>query len=115
MTMRLWSEPSDTTPRQVTLIRLAGEVARSLGGVGRIAVEGEVYRPTTSRGGWVFFTLRDRAAQIEVKVPASAARRCRIAAGERVSVVGGLQWANDRGQVHLAAEDVTPVGAGAIA
>ncbi len=115
MTLPLFDDQASRAPRQVTLVRLSGEIARSLGGVGRIAVEGEVYRPTTSRGGWVFFTLRDRAAQIEVKVPATAARRCRIAAGERVSVVGGLQWANDRGQVHLAAEDVTPVGAGAIA
>ena len=99
----------------MTLVRLAGEIARSLGGVGRVAVEGEVYRPTTSRGGWVFFTLRDRAAQIDVKVPSGNARRCRAVAGERVCVVGSLQWANDRGQVHLVAEEVTPVGEGAIA
>jgi exodeoxyribonuclease VII large subunit len=99
----------------VTLVRLAGEVARALGGVGRIAVEGEVYRPTTSRGGWVFFTLRDRAAQIDVKVPASNVRHSRTVQGERVCVVGTLQWANERGQVHLVAEEVTPVGEGAIA
>jgi exodeoxyribonuclease VII large subunit len=115
MTLPLFDDQASRAPRQVTLVRLSGEIARSLGGVGRIAVEGEVYRPTTSRGGWVFFTLRDRAAQIEVKVPAPAARRSRIVAGERVSVVGSLQWANDRGQVHVAAEEVTPVGAGAIA
>jgi exodeoxyribonuclease VII large subunit len=99
----------------VTLVRLAGEVARALSQVGRIAVEGEVYRPTTSRGGWVFFTLRDRAAQIDVKVPASQARRSRTEPGERVCVVGTLQWANERGQVHLVAEEVTPVGEGAVA
>src|SRR3984957_18466872 len=115
MTMRLWSEPSDTAPRQVTLIRLAGEMARALGAVGRIAVEGEVYRPTTSRGGWVFFPLRDRASQIDVKVPSSNVRRSRTVSGERVCVVGSLQWANDRGQLHLVAEEVTPVGEGAIA
>ena len=115
MTLPLFDDQDSRAPRRVTLVRLSGEIARSLGGVGRVAVEGEVYRPTTSRGGWVFFTLRDRAAQIEVKVPASAARHSRAVAGERVCVVGGLQWANDRGQVHLAAEDVTPVGAGAIA
>jgi exodeoxyribonuclease VII large subunit len=115
MTLPLFDDQDSRAPRRVTLVRLSGEIARSLGGVGRVAVEGEVYRPTTSRGGWVFFTLRDRAAQIEVKVPSSAARHCRVVAGERVCVVGGLQWANDRGQVHLAAEDVTPVGAGAIA
>jgi exodeoxyribonuclease VII large subunit len=99
----------------VTLIRLAGEIARALGAVGRIAVEGEVYRPTTSRGGWVFFTLRDRAAQMDVKVPSGNVRRSRTVHGERVCVVGVLQWANDRGQLHLVAEEVTPVGEGAIA
>ncbi len=113
--MRLWNEPAGGAPRQVTLIRLAGEIARSLGGLGRIAVEGEVHRPTTSRGGWVFFTLRDRAAQIDVKVPSGNVRRSRTVHGERVCVVGALQWANDRGQLHLVAEEVTPVGEGAIA
>ena len=48
-------------------------------------------------------------------MPASHARRSRVVQGERVSVVGGLQWANDRGQLHLVAEEVAPVGAGAIA
>jgi exodeoxyribonuclease VII large subunit len=115
VTLPLFDDDSARTPRRVTLIRLAGEIARSLGGVGRIAVEGEVYRPTMSRGGWLFFTLRDRVAQIDVKVPAVHARRSRAVAGERVSVVGSLQWANDRGQVHLAADEVTPVGTGAIA
>jgi exodeoxyribonuclease VII large subunit len=115
MTMKLWDEPARGAPRQVTLVRLAGEIARALSRVGRIAVEGEVYRPTRSRGGWVFFTLRDRAAQIDVKVPATLARRSRTVAGERVSVVGTLQWVNERGQVHLVAEEITPVGEGAIA
>jgi exodeoxyribonuclease VII large subunit len=115
MTMKLWDEPARGAPRQVTLVRLAGEIARALSRVRRIAVEGEVYRPTTSRGGWVFFTLRDRAAQIDVKLPATVARRSRTVAGERVSVVGTLQWVNERGQVHLVAEEVTPVGEGAIA
>jgi exodeoxyribonuclease VII large subunit len=113
--MRLFDQPSGNLPRQVTLVRLSGEIARALGTVGRIAVEGEVHRPTTSRGGWVFFTLRDRAAQIDVKVPSGNVRRCRAVHGERVSVVGNLQWSNDRGQVHLVAEEVVPVGAGAIA
>jgi exodeoxyribonuclease VII large subunit len=115
MSMKLWDEPARGAPRQVTLVRLAGEIARALSRVGRIAVVGEVYRPTTSRGGWVFFTLRDRAAQIDVKVPATLARRSRTVAGERVNVVGTLQWVNERGQVHLVAEEVTPVGEGAIA
>ena len=107
--------PSSGGPRAVTLVKLSGEIARSLVSIGRIAVEGEVYRPTTSRGGHVFFTLRDRVAQIDVRVAPPAARRSRIAAGERVSVVGALQWSNERGQLQLVAEEVLPVGAGAIA
>lgn len=101
-------------PRTVTLIRLSGEIARSLVAIGRIAVEGEVYRPVSGRTGIVYFTLRDRVAQIDVRAPAAAARRSRIVAGERVSVVGSLQWTNERGQVQLVAEEVLPVGAGAI-
>jgi exodeoxyribonuclease VII large subunit len=105
----------DRAPRRVTLVRLAGEIARALVAVGRVAVEGEVHRPSSPRGGWVFFTLRDRVAQMEVKVPPAAARRSRVVAGERVSVVATLQWSNERGQLHLVAEEVVPVGAGAIA
>jgi exodeoxyribonuclease VII large subunit len=115
MTLPLFDDQVSRAPRQVTLVRLSGEIARSLVGIGRLAVEGEVYRPTMSQGGWVFFTLRDRAAQISVKVPSGVARRSRIVAGERVCVVGSLQWANERGQVQLGAEEITPVGDGAVA
>ncbi|HET6874693.1 MAG TPA: exodeoxyribonuclease VII large subunit [Acidimicrobiales bacterium] len=109
------AEPGPNAPRQVTLIRLSGEIARAVGTIGRVAVEGEVYRPVTGRTGSVFFTLRDRVAQIDVRVPAGAARRCRVVAGERVSVVATLQYSNERGQLQLVAEEVLPVGAGAIA
>jgi exodeoxyribonuclease VII large subunit len=107
--------PAAGAPRVVSLVRLSGEIARSLVAIGRVAVEGEVYRPTNGRTGGIYFTLRDRVAQISVRVPAPAARRSRVVAGERVSVVGSLQWSNDRGQVQLVAEEVLPVGAGAIA
>lgn len=102
-------------PRRVTLARLAGEIVRSLSGIGKVAVEGEVYRPTVSRGGWTFFTLKDRAAQMPVTVPARFARRCRAVNGERALVAGVLRWTNDRGQLVLEAEEVTPVGEGAVA
>jgi exodeoxyribonuclease VII large subunit len=108
------ADPVSGAPRPVTLVKLSGEIARSLVAIGRVAVQGEVYRPTTSRGGYVFFTLRDRVAQIDVRVAPVAARRSRIVAGERVSVVASLQWANERGQLQLVAEEVLPVGAGAI-
>ena len=115
MTLSLFDEPASRAPRPVTLVRLSGEIARALGPVGRVAVEGEVYRPTMSRGGYVFFTLRDRAAQMDVRVPSKVARSARIIAGERVSVVATLQWTPERGQLQLVAEEIVPVGAGAIA
>jgi exodeoxyribonuclease VII large subunit len=115
MSMSLFDAPGRQEPRSVTLVRLAGEIARSAATIGPVAVEGEVHRPTVSRGGWTFFTLRDRAAQISVTVPRTNARRCRVVAGERVCVVGALEWAPDRGQLQLVAQEVTPVGAGAVA
>lgn len=102
-------------PRRVTLIRLSGEIARSMAALGRVAVEGEVHRPQTYPSGRTYFVLRDRAAQVPVACPARYARRCRTVAGERVVVVGTLVWLNERGQVVLEAEEVTPVGEGAVA
>ncbi len=102
-------------PRRVSLIRLAGEIARALATVGRLAVEGEVYQPRRVGGGRVYFTLRDRAAQLSVMCPQSKASRCRAVAGERVCVVGALMWINERGQLQLVAEEVMPVGDGAVA
>lgn len=102
-------------PRTVTLVRLAGEIARSLAPLGRVSVEGEVYRPTRSGGGRIYFTLKDRAAQLRVMCPQSRSARCRAVDGERVCVVGALNWISDRGDLQLVAEVVTPVGAGAVA
>jgi len=101
-------------PRRVSLVRLATEVARALGGVGRVAVEGEVVMPRQHPGG-TYFTLRDRTAQVSVRCPASRLARCRTVAGERVVVTGALNWLPDRGQAQLVAEEVAPVGPGAIA
>jgi exodeoxyribonuclease VII large subunit len=102
-------------PRRVTLIRLAGEIARSIATIGKIAVEGEVHRPTRTATGRVYFTLRDRVAQLTVTCPPGKAARCRTVAGERVCVVGALSWTNERGALVLIAEEVSPVGEGAIA
>ncbi len=115
VSLSLFEDASVGSPRKVTLVRLAGEIARCVAGVGPIVVEGEVYRPATTKRGWVYFTLRDRAAQIDVKLPAAVVRQYMPRSGERVEVAATLQWSNDRGQLALLAQGVTPVGAGAIA
>ncbi|MGC8626180.1 MAG: exodeoxyribonuclease VII large subunit [Acidimicrobiales bacterium] len=123
MTLPLWSpgtsasgpERRDEGPRRLSLVRLAGEIARSLSAIGRVVVEGEVHRPQVSKAGWTYFTLRDRAAQVPVVCPARVAKRCRAHDGQRATVVGALTWDNNRGQLALEAEEVTPVGEGAVA
>jgi len=40
--------------------------------VGKVVVEGEVHRPTRSGRGAIYFTLKDRAAQISVVCPSTA-------------------------------------------
>lgn len=106
--------PGEGGVRRLSLVKLASEIARSLAGVGRVAVEGEVVNPKAHPGG-VYFTLRDRNAQISVRCPAARAGRWRLVAGERVLVSGMVSWLNDRGQLQFVADDVAPVGEGAIA
>lgn len=107
--------PAESAARRVSLVRLASEIARATASVGRIVVEGEVHRPSRGRGGRVYFTLKDRAAQISVSCPGSRASRCRAVAGERVQVAGSLEWVSGWGSLQLVAEEVVPVGAGAVA
>jgi exodeoxyribonuclease VII large subunit len=101
--------------RKLTLIRLSTEMARAFAAIGKVAVEGEVHRPTARPGGRIYFTLKDRAAQIDVTVPSGRAKRARAVAGERVQVTGALEWTNAWGRVQLVAEEVVPVGEGAVA
>lgn len=99
--------------RTVSLVRLSGELARALAGVGQIAVQGEVHNPKTRPNGRIYFTLRDRTATLSVTCPAKAARRSRVVGGERVTVTGSLGWVPEWGRAELVAEEVVPVGAGA--
>ena len=101
--------------RQVSLTRLVGELARAIAEVGKISVEGEVHRPTTSGANRTYFVLRDRGAQLSVAVPASRQRYCRVKEGERVAVTGTIEMIVDRGALQLTAQEVVPVGSGAIA
>ncbi|MDQ1443750.1 MAG: exodeoxyribonuclease large subunit, partial [Acidimicrobiaceae bacterium] len=102
-------------PRRLSLTRLAAEVARAVVAVGKVAVEGEVVKPWRGGNGAVVFTLKDRAAQITVRCPPSRKARCRVVAGERVQVTGQPEWVPERGQLNLVADEVAPVGEGAIA
>jgi exodeoxyribonuclease VII large subunit len=111
--LRLFEEPVGDV-RRLSLVRLSSEIARSVGAVGRVAVEGEVVAPRRHPGG-TYFSLRDRTVQVGVRCPSGRLHRCRTVAGERVLVTGVVAWLAERGQLQLVAEEVAPVGEGAIA
>lgn len=106
---------ADAPPRRLSLIKLSSEIARSVAGIGRVTVEGEVHKPSRSRGGGVYFTLRDRVAQVSVWCGPARVARCRTVQGERVAVTGLLTYKNEWGSLQFDAEEVVPVGAGAVA
>ena len=107
--------PTPPSPRPVTLNRLAAAIAKRVSAIGAIVVEGDVHRPSRPASGRLYFTLRDRTAQISVQMSAARARHVALADGERVAVTGSISWVPDRGQLVLDATDVSPVGEAAVA
>jgi exodeoxyribonuclease VII large subunit len=107
--------PERAPVRRVSLVRLSAEIARSLAAIGKVAVEGEVHQPKSRPNGRIYFTLKDRAAQVSVTVPAARTKRAWVVDGQRVQVTGALSWDNSWGRMQLVADEVVPVGAGAVA
>lgn len=101
--------------RTITLTRLYAELGRSLAGAGRVQIEGDVHDARPTRQGAVWFTLRDRAYDLPVLISAARARRSRIEDGERVLVTGRVTLQQRKVQLLMDAEEVVPVGEGAVA
>ena len=114
--MTLFDDQPERAPvRRLSLVRLSAEIARSLSSIGKIAVEGEVHQPKSRPNGRMYFTLKDRAAQVSVTVPAARTKRAWVVDGQRVQVTGALSWDNSWGRMQLVADEVVPVGEGAVA
>lgn len=106
--------PQGAPVRRLSLVRLSAEIARSLSSIGKVAVEGEVHQPKSRPNGRIYFTLKDRAAQVSVTVPAARTKRAWVVDGQRVQVTGALSWDNGWGRMQLVADEVVPVGEGAV-
>ena len=114
--MTLFDDQPERAPvRRLSLVRLSAEIARSLSSIGKVAVEGEVHQPKSRPNGRMYFTLKDRAAQVSVTVPAARTKRAWVVDGQRVQVTGALSWDNSWGRMQLVADEVVPVGEGAVA
>jgi exodeoxyribonuclease VII large subunit len=101
--------------RQVSLTRLYAELGRAFAATGRLQIEGDVHDVRVTRQGSVWFTLRDRAYDLPVLISATKARKSRIVDGERVAVTGRVTLQQRKVQMLLDADEVTPVGEGAVA
>lgn len=106
--------PEQVAPRRFGLVRLVSELNRRITDLGRIVVEGEVHNPRRRPDGRWFFVLRDRAVQMDVTVTPKA-RRVRVVDGERVAVTGAVVMNPQRGSLRIDADEVVPVGDGAVA
>ena len=83
---------------------------------GDVWVEGEISNFRAHDSGHLYFTLKDRNAQIRVVMFRSAARllRFRPEDGLQVVVRGRVTIYEDRGELQISAEYVEPKGAGAL-
>src|SRR5580704_6870911 len=83
---------------------------------GDVWVEGEISNFRAHDSGHLYFTLKDRNAQIRVVMFRSAARllRFRPEDGLQVVVRGRVTIYEDRGELQVSAEYVEPKGAGAL-
>src|ERR1700680_3636190 len=83
---------------------------------GDVWVEGEISNFRAHDSGHLYFTLKDRNAQIRVVMFRSSARllRFRPEDGLQVVVRGRVTIYEDRGEMQISAEYVEPKGAGAL-
>jgi exodeoxyribonuclease VII large subunit len=101
--------------RELTVTSLHTELKRALNSLGVVRVAGEVHGVKQYPGGGTFLTLKDRAAQISVRVPPNRERWCRSVQGESVIVTGRMETFTRNGSLTLTASSIEPVGAGAVA
>ncbi len=82
----------------------------------RVAVEGEISNFTSASSGHCYFCLKDENAQIRAVLFRAQARalRFRPENGMRVTAVGRLSLYTQRGEVQFIADELHPLGIGAL-
>src|SRR5579872_545178 len=83
---------------------------------GDVWVEGEISNFRAHESGHLYFTLKDRSAQIRVVMFRSSARLLRFRPDDGLQVVvrGRVTIYEDRGEMQISAEYIEPKGAGAL-
>jgi exodeoxyribonuclease VII large subunit len=111
----LFEESTAREPRAFSVTSLHNAIKKLLANeLRRVTVTGEA-RDIKTRGSTTYLKLRERSSQIDVQFGVSRARWCHVRHGETVAVTGTVSTSSNMSLVHIAAESIVPVGAGAIA
>lgn len=113
--MALQTSPENPIPVRVVSQHIGAWIHR----LGTVWVEGQITQLTRRPGSRVaFMVLRDPSAKVSLAVtcPADLAASTSppLAEGSRVVVHGRPRWYFERGSLSLAADDIRPVGIGAL-
>ena len=109
--------PKPPPTKAYTVAQLVRQASRRLEShFADVWVEGEVSNLSRPRSGHVYFTLKDRQAELAVVMFRSAAARLKFAieAGQKIRCRGRLGIYDARGQFQLTAETAEPAGVGAL-
>jgi exodeoxyribonuclease VII large subunit len=101
-------------PRRITVGKLVNDLIRLVSPLGKVHVIGEVNN-LKWYGSTGFFNLKERSAEISVQIPAHKSKFCQAANGDSVVVTGCVEIQRKNGRLVLVAEQILPVGEGAIA
>lgn len=107
-------EPGDER-RPLSVSALTRSIKTLLeGGLGRVAVEGEIANLKRAASGHLYFSLKDEYAALDVVMWRSAAAKLRFEPrdGERAEARGEITVYEPRGRYQLAASSLAPVGKG---
>ena len=109
------AERAEPEPR--TVGELTREIADLLGGLGRVAVRGEVSRVSRASSGHVYFDLKDSEAKLACKLWRTQVRRAlsgELREGDEVVVHGRVDVYAPQGGYSLIVERVEARGLGAL-
>jgi exodeoxyribonuclease VII large subunit len=106
-----------SAPQPLSVSDLTSEIKDLLGGMGRVAVRGEVSRVSRASSGHVYFDLKDERAKLACKLWRTQVRRAlagELREGDDVVVHGRIDVYEPQGSYSLIVERVEARGLGAL-
>lgn len=116
MTGMVYNTPMSELEMVFTVAEFNEAVASHLALLGEVVVEGEISRLQVSQGKWVFATIKDKTASVDVFGVAFELSNLRsLAEGMLVKVYGQATLYQKSGRFSIRAFQISPSGEGALA